>query len=310
MGLVFRWFELTLSLALLLAAISAQAAPRDDLLAAAQAQNRPLAARALSAGAPVDTRDGDGWSALMFAAAAGDAEMLRLLLRAKADVNQRTNDGQTPLFAAVFSGKTEAVRALLQAGARIDVALPNGKTALMLARERGRLDMVGLLQSGQSAGIRAKTDLASAAAIAGPSVTAAAAPVAAASTPVPAPAQGVPDGLIRAFLADMTRVEGQQAAVEAARVSLEGRERDAEQQRQRVAAAARERYDACQSRVKTCQSNCGQTAIAGVLGALQPGVGRSRAPTLDTQAMLSATQGGESCRLNCEQSAACESIKP
>ena len=309
MRLVFRWFELTLGLALLLAALSAQAAPKDDLLAAAQAQNRPLAARALAAGAPVDTRDGDGWSALMFAAAAGDAEMLRLLLRAKADSNQRTNDGQTPLFAAVFSGKTEAVRALLQAGARVDAALPNGKTALMLAREAGRQDLVGLLQSGSGAGIRAKTDLASAAAISTPPAPAVA-PVAAASTAVLAPAQGVPEGLIRAFLVDMTRVEGQQAAVEAARARLEGRERDAEQERQRVAAGARERYEACQSRVKTCQSNCGQTAIAGVLGALQPGVGRGRAPTLDTQAMLSATQGGDSCRLNCEQSAACETIKP
>jgi hypothetical protein len=286
----------------------AQAAPRDDLLAAGQAQDRAAAARAIASGAPVDARDADGWSALMFAAAAGDAEFVRLLLRAKADANQRTNDGQTPLFAAVFSGKADAVRALLQAGARADTALPGGKTPLMLASERGRQDLVALLRAAPvpAAGSRTKAELASAAGAQG--VRAPMSSSATASTAVNE--TGVPDDLIRAFVLEVAKIEGQQAAVSAARAKVEGRERESEQERQRLAAAARERYDTCLARVKTCESQCEQRAMAGILGAVQPGAGRSRTPNVDTQAMLSASQDGDSCRLNCAQSAACEAIKP
>lgn len=297
---------LVLCSALLQAPLDVQAAPRDAVLAAGQAQDRAAVARALAAGAPVDARDADGWSALMFAAAAGDVELMRLLLRSRADANQRTNDGQTPLFAAVVSGKADAVRMLLQAGARADMALPGGKTPLMLASERRREDLVALLQvTGAS---RAKAELAAAAA----------APVAPTPPPAPPPAlvpapvvdKGLPENLIRAFLLDMARLEDRQTAVDAARTKIEGRERESELERQRLAASARERYDTCLARVKSCESNCQQRAVADVLGAVRPAAGRGRAPTVDTQAMLSASQEGDSCRVNCAQSAACESIKP
>jgi hypothetical protein len=306
----WRWLRIVLSVLSLQAAASAGATTSSDLLSAAQADDRAGVARALAAGAPIDTRDVDGWSALMFAAAAGNVELVRTLLRAKADPNQRTKDGQTPLFAAVFAGKVEAVRALLQAGARPDMALPNGKTALTLAKERNRPDLVQLLQTPGGSGTGVKAQLAAASGSAAPSstATAVAAPSASAAAVAPA-ATGVPDDVIRAFLEEVAKLEAQQSSVAAARAKLDAREQQALDERQQVAAAAQQRYETCLARVKTCESDCEKRSIAGVLGAVRPGTGRGSI-NVDSQAMLSASQDGDTCRLNCAQSAACEMLKP
>jgi hypothetical protein len=287
----------------------AAAAPTDDLLAAAQADDRAGVARALAAGAPVDTRDVDGWSAMMFASAAGNTELVRSLLRAKSDPNQRTKDGQTPLFAAVFAGKVEAVRALLQAGARPDTPLPSGKTALALAKERNRPDLVELLQSapGNSGGV--KSNLASAAGAAAPVQPLATPAGAAGGTAIASTPTGVPDATIRSFLEELAGLDAKKDSMSAARAKLGAQEQQAQDERQRIAAAAQERYDVCLSRVKTCESDCGQRSVAGVLGALRPSSGRGGFGA-DSQAMLSATLDGNACRANCQQSAACESLKP
>jgi hypothetical protein len=304
------WLRIVFGVLSLQAAAFAVATPATDLLSAAQADDRLGVARALAAGAPIDTRDVDGWSALMFAAAAGNVELVRTLLRAKADPNQRTKDGQTPLIAAVFAGKVEAVRALLQAGARPDAPLPNGKTPLAFAKERNRPDLVQLLQSAGGAGSGVKAQLASASGSATPNSSAAAlvAPSSGAAA-VPPTTTGVPDDVIRAFLEEVAKVEAQQSSVAAARAKLDAREQKALEERQQLAAAAQQRYDTCLARVKACESDCEKRSIAGVLGAVRPGTGRGGI-NVDSQAMLSASQDGDTCRLNCAQSAACEMLKP
>ncbi|MFO0334833.1 MAG: ankyrin repeat domain-containing protein, partial [Pseudomonadota bacterium] len=64
-----------------------------SLLAAAAAQDEAGARRALSAGAAVNAQDEDGWSALTYAAGAGDAALVQTLLKAGANPNLATRDG-------------------------------------------------------------------------------------------------------------------------------------------------------------------------------------------------------------------------
>lgn len=51
----------------------------------------------LASGADVNSKDDRRWTALMFAAVRGDAELVRLLLQRGADVNLKTNEGNTAL---------------------------------------------------------------------------------------------------------------------------------------------------------------------------------------------------------------------
>lgn len=56
-----------------------------------------LASFLLSKGVNVNTKEPNGWSALMFATMHGNTECVKILLDAGADVNTATNDGETPL---------------------------------------------------------------------------------------------------------------------------------------------------------------------------------------------------------------------
>lgn len=133
----------------------------------------------LREGADVNAAQGDGMTALHWAALRGDAEMTRLLLYAGANVraltrlggylplhlasqhgaapvvaalvdagtpvNARTGTGATPLMLAAGSGSAEAVAALADRGADLDAADTQGVTALMFAAAQGRTDAVRAL---------------------------------------------------------------------------------------------------------------------------------------------------------------------
>jgi ankyrin repeat protein len=116
-----------------------------ELIDAARAGDRERVASLLSAGAEVDARDEEGWTALMFAALRGDEAMVETLLAAGAEPNLRDANGETALLLGTRQG-VEIVRALLAAGANPNLADSEGQTPLLAAAE-SHPDVVRLLLS-------------------------------------------------------------------------------------------------------------------------------------------------------------------
>lgn len=154
------------------------------LLSAAQQGNEAAAENLIRTGADVNATDGDGvtalhWAALMgkaalvqellahnanvqaatrlggyaplhLAAEAGNGAIVKLLIDHGADVNATTKTGTTPLMMAAGAGDMTAVQALLAAGANPNARESNrGQTALMFAADRDHPDVVkALLERG------------------------------------------------------------------------------------------------------------------------------------------------------------------
>ena len=96
-------------------------------------------------GADVTARQGDGATALHWAAYWDQVELAGLLIEAGADVNAANDLGVTPLWAAAENGGAGMARRLLEAGADPDLALLSGETPLMTAARVGAADVAGLL---------------------------------------------------------------------------------------------------------------------------------------------------------------------
>jgi ankyrin repeat protein len=87
-----------------------------------------------------------GYTPLHLAAEAGSGPVVAALVKAGADVNTTTLTGTTPLMLAAASGSTAAVENLLDAGAKPDTAeTDRAHTALMFAAAANRVDVVKLL---------------------------------------------------------------------------------------------------------------------------------------------------------------------
>ena len=96
--------------------------------------------------ADVNAAQGDGMTALHWAAERGDSAMTAELLRAKADVRPRTRIGAyTPLHIAARTGNPAVVRALLAAGGDVKATTTSGATPLHLAAAAGNPDVVKAL---------------------------------------------------------------------------------------------------------------------------------------------------------------------
>ena len=114
---------------------------------AAERGDGTLATALLAAGAKVSvvTRLG-GYMPLHLAARAGHADVVRLLVAAQAPVDALTTTGAAPLHFAAAAGDEESASALLDAGAVVDVREPQwGQTPLMFAAAAGRTAVVTLL---------------------------------------------------------------------------------------------------------------------------------------------------------------------
>ena len=106
----------------------------------------PRAVRVLLAhGADPEMKDVDGWTPLMIAVSAREAESVRILLAHGADPNAVNRRRQTPLLLAVDRSrflvqtgplvpKPEIVRLLLDHGARVTTRNRRGESLLMVAR--------------------------------------------------------------------------------------------------------------------------------------------------------------------------------
>jgi ankyrin repeat protein len=96
--------------------------------------------------ADVNAAQGDGMTALHWAADHGDSAMAVELLRAKANVTSRTRIGAyTPLHIAARTGSPAVVRALLAAGSDVKATTASGATALHFAAAAGNPDVVKAL---------------------------------------------------------------------------------------------------------------------------------------------------------------------
>ena len=116
-----------------------------ELLAAARAGNGAVVRALLGQGADPDTAEGDGATALHWAAYWNDAETVEALLQKGARAEVSNDLGVTPLWLACENGNVRIVGRLLAAGAKADVVLPSGETALMIASRVGVADVVKLL---------------------------------------------------------------------------------------------------------------------------------------------------------------------
>src|SRR5262245_2850664 len=94
----------------------------------------------------VNATQGDGMTALHWAAYRNDVEMARVLLQAGASIKATTRLGDyTPLSIAAKTGGSGVIDLLLKAGADVNAATPAGTTALMLAAGSGIPDAVKML---------------------------------------------------------------------------------------------------------------------------------------------------------------------
>ena len=143
---------------------------------AAATQNAPVADAAMNRdgaavtalikdAADVNAAQGDGMTALHWAAMTGDVEIARMLIYAGANVKASTRIGAyTPLYLASQQGNAEVIEALIQAGSDPKAGTPNGTTPLMVAAQAGKIDAVGVLIDGGADvnakdGVRGQTPL-------------------------------------------------------------------------------------------------------------------------------------------------------
>jgi len=129
---------------------AAASAPVAD---AAMDGNRDAVKALLKQAADVNAAQGDGMTALHWAAMKNDADLVQTLLYAGANAKATTRIGAyTPLLLAAKSGNAEVIEPLVKAGADVNTATANGTTALMFAAASGNVAAVqALLERGADA---------------------------------------------------------------------------------------------------------------------------------------------------------------
>ncbi|HKQ73922.1 MAG TPA: ankyrin repeat domain-containing protein [Blastocatellia bacterium] len=118
------------------------------LMYAALAGNTEVIKLLLGKGADVNARDNGAGAALILASAMGDPATVKLLLEKGAEVNVRNELGYTALMCATAAetNDPELIKALLARRAEIDVKAKDGETALKLAGRKGNTEIVRLLK--------------------------------------------------------------------------------------------------------------------------------------------------------------------
>jgi ankyrin repeat protein len=122
------------------------AAPASAIADAAERGDREAVKTLLKDAADVNAAQGDGMTALHWAAMRGDADMARMLLFAGANVRATTRLGSyTPLFLAARQGQASVIPVLVEAGADPKEGSRTGTTPLMVAAASGSAPTVAAL---------------------------------------------------------------------------------------------------------------------------------------------------------------------
>jgi uncharacterized protein len=131
---------------LFITALLSSAAGDARLADAAQQDDRAAVRDLLSQKVEVNRAQGDGMTALHWAASNDDLELVQLLLDAGANIKAETRLGAvTPLFMACKNGSASVIEALLKAGASASDPDAHGTTPLMMAAAAGSADAVKVL---------------------------------------------------------------------------------------------------------------------------------------------------------------------
>jgi ankyrin repeat protein len=128
------------------AALGAQQVASSVADAAAKG-DKAAVAKLLKDGADVNGSQGDGMSALHWAAERGDAELADMLIYAGANIGAVTRIGQyTPLHLAAKSGSAAVTKALIKAGADVNAKTTNsGVTPMHMAASSGSAEVISVL---------------------------------------------------------------------------------------------------------------------------------------------------------------------
>jgi ankyrin repeat protein len=128
------------------------AAVNAPVAAAARRGDKEAVRTLLKDGADVNAPEGDGMTALHWAAELGDLELTSILVYGGANVGAVTRIGQyTPLHIAARAGNAPVVKTLIGANANVAaVSSPSGVTALHLAASSGSVEAVRLLLDAKS----------------------------------------------------------------------------------------------------------------------------------------------------------------
>ncbi|MCC7124414.1 MAG: ankyrin repeat domain-containing protein [Acidobacteria bacterium] len=112
----------------------------------------------LKQGVDVNAAEGDGTTALHWAARAGNAELVQMLVYGGANVKATTRlGGYTPLMMAAQAGHSGVVAALIAGGADLSATSTTGTTPLMFAAQSGDTRSVTMLiEGGASVNAREK----------------------------------------------------------------------------------------------------------------------------------------------------------
>jgi uncharacterized protein len=117
------------------------------LTIAVAANNEELAGLLLDRGANIETETST-LTPLMFAASAGNVNMIRFLVKRGAKVNHGAKEGrQTALLSAIYSGKPDAVQALVDLKADVNAKTKDGDTPLKAAMKGDQDDVVKILKA-------------------------------------------------------------------------------------------------------------------------------------------------------------------
>ena len=113
---------------------------------AAMKRDKDAVRSLLKSGEDVNAAQGDGMTALHWAARNGDLELTQMLLFAGANVKATTRlGGYTPLLMAADQGHAKVIAALITGGADVKAANALGTTPLMLAAASGNPEAVTIL---------------------------------------------------------------------------------------------------------------------------------------------------------------------